>query len=57
MAYPSGQTSMNYPQAPGVAPAQATPEQELQACRQQADFLRQQMEAISKRIAELEKKT
>jgi len=56
MGYPAGQTPTTFPQPPGMAPAQPTAEQELQACKQQAEFLRRQIEAISRRIAELEKK-
>jgi predicted Fe-Mo cluster-binding NifX family protein len=56
MAYPPQQMSMIPPQPPGVVPTQATAEQELQAFKQHAEFLRQQIEGISRRIAELEKR-
>ena len=43
---------------PSMGPTgpQPTREQELQALKQQANFLRQQLDAINKRISELEKK-
>ena len=46
------------PQASGMGPTmpQPTKEQELQMLKQQADFMKQQIEGINKRISELEEK-
>jgi len=44
--------SMSYGPTGGATPS---PDQELQLLKQQADFLRQQLDAINKRISELEK--
>jgi len=49
------------PDVPGTMPPgpnmpQATPEEELQYLKKQADLLRQHMEKINKRIEEIEKK-
>lgn len=56
MGYPPQPPGAASSQPPSMTPPQSTPEQELQALKQQAEFLRQQIDMINKRIVELEKK-